>query len=529
MRINLISKLTIATSLILLIFMLLFAYVNIITLKDILLEAAISDADKLSETIIKTTHYEMLEDKRTRAYEMIREVGTLEGVEHIRMINKNGQITFSTEKGEIGRLLDKKETGCNMCHTSGKTKVHASTMKRSRIFTENNGRQVLGMAKAIYNEESCYLSTCHFHPPKQRILGVLDIIVSLENMRTLLANYRNKIVMLTILLLLSISIGITFFTHRLVNRPVRNLLKQTQRIAHGDLNTFVHRYSHDEMGDLSKAFNKMTASLKIARADLEEWAENLEAKVEARTCEIKQMQNQLIRAEKLASLGTLVAGIAHEINNPLTGLLMFANLIKINPHLTETINNDVNVIINEAERCAKIVRGLLDFAHESIPQKKSASLSKIMEATLSLIGCQSCFQNIDIIQDYQSDLPLISVDENQLQQVFINMLLNAAQSISASGSIYIKTYTEGDEYICLQITDTGAGIREEDLGKVFDPFFTTKGEKGTGLGLSVSHGIIKRHGGIIEVQSKINKGTALTIKLLPAAQDPASMARTSPT
>jgi len=519
LRINLISKITIAISLILLIFMLLFAYINIATLKDMLLEAAISDADKLSETIIKTTHYEMLEDNRIRAYEMIQEVGTLQGVEHIRMINKSGHITFSTEKGEIGRLLDKKEAGCNMCHTSGETKEHASTMNRSRIFSDKRGRQVVGMAKAIYNEKSCYLSACHFHPPKQRILGVLDIIVSLENVRTLIANYRNKIIALTIVLLISISIGITFFTHRLVNRPVKNLLKQTQRIAQGDLDSFVRTGgSHDEMGDLSNAFNQMTASLKIARADLEEWAENLEAKVDARTSEIKQMQMQLIRSEKLASLGTLVAGIAHEINNPLTGLLMFANLIKINPHLTEAINNDVDVIINEAERCAKIVRGLLDFAHESIPQKKSASLSKIMEATLALIGCQSCFQNIDIIQDYQSDLPLISVDENQIQQVFINMLLNAAQSISASGSIYIKTYTEGDEYICLQITDTGAGIREEDMGKVFDPFFTTKGEKGTGLGLSVSHGIIKRHGGIIEVQSKVNKGTVLTIKLLPATQ-----------
>lgn len=275
MRISLISKLTIGISLILIVFMVFFAYINIATLKTMLLEAAISDADKLSETIIKSTHYEMLEDNRQRAYEMIQEVGTLQGIEYIRMINKSGNITFSTEKSEIGRYLDKTEVGCNMCHTSGEPKVQASTMNRSRIFLDKNGRQVVGMAKAIYNEKSCYVSSCHFHPPKQRILGVLDIIVSLENMHTLIDNYRKKIILLTVLLLLFISLAITFFTHRLVYRPVKKLLTQTKRIAQGDLDALVKNVPRDEMGDLSDAFNKMTVSLKNARMELEEWGKTL--------------------------------------------------------------------------------------------------------------------------------------------------------------------------------------------------------------------------------------------------------------
>src|SRR3990170_2488136 len=179
LRISLISKLTIAISLILLVFMFLFSYINIATLRTLLLNAAISDADKLSETIIKTTHYEMLEDNRKRAYEIMEEVGTLQGIERIRMINKSGLITFSTQKKEIGGFLDKKEAGCNMCHASRDPEVHTSAMNRSRVFFDKEGRQVVGMAKAIYNEKNCYTSSCHFHPSRQRILGVLDIIVSL--------------------------------------------------------------------------------------------------------------------------------------------------------------------------------------------------------------------------------------------------------------------------------------------------------------------------------------------------------------
>ncbi len=512
LRISLISKLTIATSLILLVFMMFFAYLNIATLKAMLLEAAISDADKLSETIIKSTHYEMLEDNRKRAYEMIEEVGTLEGVEHIRMINKSGYITFSTDRAEIGRYLDKKEAGCNMCHASGEPKVHASTMNRSRVFFDK-GKQVVGMAKAFYNEESCYTSSCHFHPPKQRILGVLDIIVSLENMNTLIGSYRNKIILLTIFLLLSISLAITFFTHRLVNRPVKNLLTQTKRIARGDLDASVQSVSRDEMGELSEAFNQMTASLKSARMELEEWGKNLEIKVAERAREIKQMQTQLIRSQKLVSLGRLVAGITHEINNPLTGILMFANLTSQSPQLEPSLKGDVDVIINEAQRCAKIVRGLLDFSRESIPQKKPASLNKIMDDTLALVGRQAGFQNIEIVREYQADLTPILVDENQLAQVFINMLINAGQAMPNGGSIRLSTYRENDEYACLKITDTGTGITEEDLERIFDPFFTTKSDRGTGLGLSVSFGIIERHGGKIEVQSRVNEGTTFTIKL----------------
>ncbi len=512
-RISLIFKLTIATCLILLVFMLFFAYINITTIKTMLLKEAISEADKFGETIIKTTHYEMLENRRERAYEMIQKVGTLQGLDHIRMINKNGKITFSTEIDEIGRHLNKKEAGCNMCHTDNELKVHASTMNRSRVFINKRGKQVLGIAKAIYNEEGCYLSACHSHSPEQRTLGVLDVIVSLDNMNMQVGDYRNKIVFLILLLLISVSLTITFSIHRLVNRPLKGLLAQTKKLSQGDLDAQLQNRSNDEMGELSEAFNQMTASLKSARLEVTEWGKNLEAKVSERTREIRQMQTQLIRSEKLVSLGRLVAGIAHEINNPLTGILMFAKLTSNSPNLDPFLKKDLAVIINETNRCAKIVNGLLDFSRESIPQKKPASLNNIMEVTLALIGQQSIFHNIHFVRGYQPDLPLIPVDENQIEQVFINILLNAGQSMTGGGAIRIETFTENGEFNCVKITDTGTGITEENIERIFDPFFTTKNDKGAGLGLSISYGIIERHGGKIEVQSDVREGTTFTIKL----------------
>lgn len=514
MRISLISKLTIITSLILFVFMVFFAYINIANLENMLLEAAISDADKLSETIIKSAHYEMLEDNRKRVYEMIQEVGTLRGIDHIRMINKGGLINFSTQKDEIGRRIDKNEAGCNMCHTEkGEPKVQASSMNRSRIFFSREGRPVLGMAKAIYNEKSCSTSSCHFHPPRHKILGVLDIVVSLDDMHALIGHYRNKIISIAIVILLSISLAIIFFTHRLVNLPLKNLLTQTRKVAGGNLDAVVENDSQDEMGELAEAFNKMTENLKSARRELEAWGKNLEAKIAERTAEIKQMQTRLLRSEKLASLGRLVAGITHEINNPLTGILMYADLAIRNPRLDPSIEGDLHVIMKESQRCAKIVRGLLDFSRESMPQKKPASLNSVMDATLDLIGRQSGFRTIDIVREYQTDLPLIPLDENQMEQVFINILLNASQSMKPGGRITIKTGTGHSHYAFIIINDTGEGIAEDDIEKIFDPFFTTRGDKGTGLGLSISYGIIERHGGKIEVQSAKGRGTTFIIKM----------------
>jgi two-component system, NtrC family, sensor kinase len=523
MKLRLISKMTLSTCILLLLTMTLFAWINVETLHNLLMEESISLADKLSETIIKTTHYQMLENDRKRVYEMISEVGTQKDIDRIRLVTKEGLIIFSTYKKEMGTYLDKTAEACNMCHRSGTPLVQASSMNRSVVFRNREGKEVLGLAKAIYNEEKCFAAPCHFHPKTARVLGVLDVNLSLDNMQSQLAANRYKITVLTIAMLGLISLSMVLIIHEQINQPLKKLVTQTEKIAEGNLESVVEITSSDEIGELGASFNIMTQNLKKARAELEDWAGTLEAKVDERTRELNRVQEQLIRSEKLASLGELVAGIAHEINNPLTGILVFTSLLGSDPKLDPSLRSDLDTIIRETERCATIVRGLLEFSRESIPRKTWSSLNSIMDAALTLVKHQSLFQNIDIETEYRQDLPNVLVDPNQVEQVFMNILLNAGQAMPGEGKLTIRSgISKGGAQVFVTITDTGHGIPEENISRIFDPFFTTKENRGTGLGLSVSYGIINNHGGTIEVQSRAGHGTSFTVKLpvTPPTEEP---------
>jgi two-component system NtrC family sensor kinase len=382
------------------------------------------------------------------------------------------------------------------------------------VFYTAEGKQVLGLAKAIYNEESCSAASCHFHPASFKVLGILDIIVSLEEMNAQLIAYRNKIIILTATLLIIISFSMAIFMQKFVNSPVKQLLKHTQKLAQGELGSGVQFASNDELGELASSFNVMSQNLMKARDELEDWGNRLEVKVAERTRELTNIQTQLIRSEKLASLGELVAGIAHEINNPLTGILVFSSLMIDDHRLDPGLKNDLATIVRETQRCAKIVKGLLDFSRETVPQKEPASINEIMEVTLALVGNQSFFHDITISKEYASPMPKIPVDPNQIEQVFVNILLNASQAMDGNGQLQIRTGLTPDRLAAfVSITDTGCGISEEHLGKIFDPFFSTKETRGTGLGLAVSYGIIENHGGKIEVQSVVGKGSTFTVWL----------------
>lgn len=514
MKQSLTYKIITMTCLVILSTMILYAYLNIREVKKLLLHDTIHSAERLSETLIRATNHQMMLNDLPEVYHVMQDAASQEDVVSIRLINEKGQIVFSSDATEMGTFLGKDSEICISCHAGSRPLLTASYMDRSRIFRNNDGKQVLGLSKAIYNEESCLTAACHVHPAKTKILGVLDVVVSLERMQNQLTQSRTWVIFLTMALLLLVSLILSIFTQKLVNKPINDLVYHTQRVANGELDTTIETTSTDELGELAESFNRMTTSLKRAHNELAEWNRTLEERVVQRTMENQQMHAQLARSEKLSSLGQMAAGIAHEINNPMTGILLYANLINEDRKFSPLLKGDIMVIIRETERCAAIVKQLLDFSRETKTENRWSSLNVIIEAALSLLGHQSLFQNITFEKNFEETLPDIYVDPWQLEQVFINILLNAGQAINEAGRIRISTgITRDNHFIFAEVADSGCGIPAETLNRIFDPFFTTKADGGTGLGLSVSYGIIKNHGGDINVTSKVASGTTVSVKL----------------
>lgn len=490
-----------------------FAYVNIASQKKQLIGEVTRGAIRISETIRRSTRYDMLRNQSEDVHQIIETIGEQEGLEKIRVFNKEGQIMFSTDKNEIGEMVDKRAEACYACHSAEKPLERLETPDRSRIFKAKSGHRVLGVISAIYNEPDCYTPDCHAHPPEQKVLGVLDIGMSLAEVDKEIKDVQNKMIFFAIIAFLVISVTISISINRYVTRPVRELVTGTKKIAEGDLNYSIPIKTEDEIGQLASSFNQMTLDLKKADEKLVEWGKTLEQKVEQRTEELRMTQNQLLQSEKMASLGKLAAGIAHEINSPLTGILTYSSLLFKAKEDKDPEKEDLEVIVNETNRCKMIVKGLLDFARQTEPHKALSDINEVIDKSINLISHQASIQNVKIEKKIKPDLPKIMIDVGQIQQVFINILLNAIEAMPQGGTLTVSSGIE-DEITAIRFTDTGIGIPEENLPRIFDPFFTTKKQgRGTGLGLSVSYGIIERHRGKLEVKSQVGKGTTFTVKL----------------
>lgn len=295
----------------------------------------------------------------------------------------------------------------------------------------------------------------------------------------------------------------------------------TKMIAGGDLSHKIATRSRDEVGILSESFNLMVDDLQRAHDELTESGRILEEKVEERTQELREIQDHLIQSEKLASLGKLSAGIAHEINNPLGGILMYSHLLLEELGAESPSSENLKKIIRETTRCKNIVRGLLEFARPREPEMSQVRVNEILQYTLAIMEKQALFQNIKINKSLSPSLPTALADAAQLQQVFMNIILNAAEAMNGRGTLFLRTELDEEKNtIEVEITDTGSGIAKENLARLFEPFFSTKpvGE-GTGLGLAISYGIIKRHEGDIKIKSEVGRGTTLIVTL-PYRENP---------
>ena len=470
-----------------------------------------------SEATQGATRRAMLEDRRADAYETMRAIGRQEGVERVRFLNKEGRITFSTDTAEVGQYVDKRAESCYACHAADQPLSRLTTPSRSRIYTNGEGHRVMGLVTPIYNERACSTSECHHHTPSQQVLGVLDVGVTLEGVDRQIATFRRNSLVLTAFGVVFLAGFFLYFGRREVVRPVTQLLHATRAVAGDRLEFEVPVRSKGEMGLLAASFNDMTRSLRQVEGALLALTQDLEHQVEDRTSDLKRAQAQLVQSEKLSSLGRLSASIAHEINNPLAGILTFAKLIvrtleagPLDEPSRRGLVKNLLLVQRETERCSAIVRNLLDFARERPLALKEVLLAVVIEEGLSLIAHQIQIQGISL-DKHVAPVPPVQADFGQLRQAFVNVALNGCEAMGKGGTLRIETRLEGDEAV-LAISDTGPGIPQEHLSRIFDPFFTTK-EKGTGLGLSVVYGIVQRHGGRIEALSEVGRGTTFVIHL----------------
>lgn len=373
-----------------------------------LIAGLIRSADQLSETVKGSTYYDMLENRRDSLHRVIETIGRQTGIEKVRVFNKDGQIMFSSDGEEIGRSLDKRAEACYACHAVDRPLEKLPIPARVRIFRGPEGTRVLGIINPIQNERSCWSAACHAHSRQQTVLGVLDVTVSLAAVDRQIAAGRWQILGLAALAIPATSLLLWWLNRRLVLRPVEALTAGTRRVAEGDLTASIPVSATHELGDLARAFNEMTRRL-------------------------AETQRQLTQADKLASVGRLAAGVAHEINNPLTGVLTYASLLLRRAEEGSELKEDLGVIVRETKRCRDIVKGLLDFARATPPKSQPTDLNEVARHAVAVVMNQLALNRVALTLDLAPDLPQVTADPNQMQQVVVNLLVNAADAIGEEG------------------------------------------------------------------------------------------------
>ncbi len=488
-----------------------------------LLDAMILGADQLSRAITSATWHSMQADRRDAAYEVMQTIALKQGIARIRIFNKEGKIMFSTEAGDGGQV-DKYAESCALCHASGQPLVKVEVPSRARIISVKGGGRRLAMVTPIYNEPACSQAACHAHPAEMSVLGVLDVAFDLGPVDREVAATQYRVLMVTGIEILLMGLFIIFFTRHFVGIPIRNLIRGTQEVSMMHLDSPIDISGSGEIGDLARSFNAMRDRLRGALGEITQFTQSLESKVEERTDQLNAAHRKLMQTDRLASLGRLSASVAHEINNPLSGVLNLSMLMQrilkedgIPKGRVEEFRKYLAQVVSETSRVGKIVSDLLAFSRRSKPQRAQTDLNAIIKGTLSLLSHKLKLGNVDVKLDLAPDLPLILCDSSQMQEVVINLLMNGAEATYARspGTVSLATRTGPDgATVIFRVTDSGDGIAPEVLPRIFDPFFTTKEEgKGVGLGLAVVYGIVNAHGGDIEVSTGVGEGTTFTVKL----------------
>lgn len=526
-RNSLSSKLIVAIGTLILIGSTIFWYMIIVRGERLFLQNTIEHAETYMEMIEKSLFANMHTLKSGAIQQSIETLGTSRNIEGVRIFTFDGRVIFSSKVENVGKTIKEDSISCTLCHKGAKPGKDTLQIDPSstawKIVRAENRKRIIKLARPVMNRPSCSSASCHQHSPDKKVLGILETDYSLASIDEKITRQKVTTILFGIVFTAFCSVVLCVILWKLIIRPIMLLSEGMEKVSEGDLDHHIDINTKDEMGMIARTFNQMTQELKADRQKLENWARELEAEVNRKTEEIKRGQEQLFHAEKLASLGRMAAGVAHEINSPLTGIVTFAHLmLKRIPEENKMDREDLEVIIEQAERCSKIIKGLLGFSRAIPSEKTEIDINATIRQTIDIIRNQAKFHNVRIHLELEPELPRVKGDASQLQQVYMNLLINAADAMNDRGDVFIRTRETSEDsnrFVEIEFTDTGPGIPEEYLGKLFEPFFTTKPVgKGTGLGLAVSHGIIRKHGGYIRVKSAPGKGTTFYLRI-PVSAD----------
>ncbi len=512
------AKLIIATGLLIVIVSFIFWYATLKKQEKDIMSIALSYGDSFIKFTKRSTRNSMLTYQPGETAEVLENLGTPEGVQRVRIYDHRGKILFCSNKDNVGSFIDKKSVACTGCHADPeKGPSLLPEPKKWSVYKDGSGSTSLKIISEIANEPDCFTASCHVHSEAQEILGFVEADLSLALLDKALFKQGLALTAYVIIFVLAVSLFLGIINYKIVTNPVHELSKGMEHAAGGDLDYSVQIKSVDEIGVLAVTFNSMIKDLKAARDQREKWTQTLQDEIEKKTEEIRKTHANLVQTEKLASLGRMAAGVAHEINNPLTGVVTFAHLLKKQFPPDSPHAQDLDIIIEQSERCSKIIKNLLTFARATPSEKGKVSINDVLSRTIFMVQNQEKFHHIKFNTNLEASQFVIVGDSSQFQQIFLNMFINAADAMGGRGNIFVATRTiseHGKTFVEIEFTDEGAGIKEEDMAKLFEPFFTTKPVgKGTGLGLSVSHGIVKHFGGSIKVKSEVGKGTSFFVRL----------------
>jgi len=486
------------------------------------------NGDNISSIIEGSLYYSMLENDKAMLQRTLDIISSMSGIDEVNLYDDANLPAYSSVHREEDCHCN---PNCISCHPGmsarfsslEKSYMVVGDVPECGIHQHVEGIRHLVIRQPILNEPSCYTAACHAHSENDRVLGSLLVTMPLEDLDAFSVQSSTDFMLLALLIIVVLVTFLVIFTNKRIKDPLNSIIQASEAVSSGDTSIRLEIESNllDDMRMVSLAFNNMLDKMDSATNELQNWSQQLEYKVQKKSEELSEAQNELIHVERIASLGKLSSSVAHEINNPLSGILVYNKLIykQLNSAdfyhpKKESILKNLKLIENETKRCGDIVRGLLDFSRKEREDFEPVHLHKLLDETYRLMTHSIKIADISFNTDFKARTDRVICSPNQVKQACVALVVNASEAVLEQGEIVIATSNPDEQHITISVIDNGTGISKEDLPHIFEPFFSTKRDtSGIGLGLSIVHGIVENHKGQLEVRTEPGQGTSIEITL----------------